>query len=221
MNKGPRNSQPLCVFLDQSESVVTLESPLTQTGNRTVRYFSDTGKGLTVIMENQKGFVDHIIYRNGDNGYTVLVLSCESEDITCVGTFKDVDQGEMLEVHGDFVEHPVYGEQLKVAEYRILAPEDAVSMERYLGSGAIKGIGPALAARIVKKFGNDTFRIIEEEPERLAEIKGISENKAREIAVFVEEKKDLRLQFCGSSNQRLIDLKKTKAAGKIIQWEGE
>lgn len=214
MNKGPRNSQPLCVFLDQSESVVTLGSPLTQTGNRTVRYFSDTGKGLTVIMENQKGFVDHIIYRNGDNGYTVLVLSCESEDITCVGTFKDVDQGEMLEVHGDFVEHPVYGEQLKVAEYRILAPEDAVSMERYLGSGAIKGIGPALAARIVKKFGNDTFRIIEEEPERLAEIKGISENKAREIAVLVEEKKDMRevmlfLQQYGISNTLAVKIYNT------------
>jgi len=162
-------------------------------------------------MENQKGYVDHIIYRNSDNGYTVLVLSCEKEDITCVGTFKDIDQGETLEVRGDYVEHPVYGVQLKVAEYHIVAPEDAVSMERYLGSGAIKGIGPALAARIVKKFGSDTFRIIEEEPERLAQIKGISENKAREIAILVEEKKDMReamlfLQQYGISNTLAIKI---------------
>lgn len=165
-------------------------------------------------MENQKGYVDHIIYRNSDNGYTVLVLSCEKEDITCVGTFKDIDQGETLQVRGDYVEHPVYGAQLKVSEYRIVAPEDAASMERYLGSGAIKGIGPALAARIVKKFGNDTFRIMEEEPERLAQIKGISENKAREIAALFEEKKDMReamvfLQQYGISNALAIKIYRT------------
>lgn len=165
-------------------------------------------------MENQKGYVDHIIYRNGENGYTVLVLSCEKEDITCVGTFKDIDQGESLEVRGDYVEHPVYGAQLKVSEYRIVAPEDAASMERYLGSGAIKGIGPALAARIVKKFGNDTFRIMEEEPERLAQVKGISENKAREIAVLFEEKKEMReamvfLQQYGISNTLAIKIYRT------------
>lgn len=165
-------------------------------------------------MENQKGYVDHIIYRNGENGYTVLVLSCEKEDITCVGTFKDIDQGESLEVRGDYVEHPVYGAQLKVSEYRIVTPEDAASMERYLGSGAIKGIGPALAARIVKKFGNDTFRIMEEEPERLAQVKGISENKAREIAVLFEEKKEMReamvfLQQYGISNTLAIKIYRT------------
>ena len=171
-------------------------------------------KGTIGIMENQKGYVDHIIYRNKDNGYTILVLSCEEEDITCVGTFKDIDQGETLEVQGDYVEHPVYGIQLKVAGYRIVAPEDAVSMERYLASGAIKGIGPALAARIVKKFGSDTFRIIEEEPERLAQIKGISESKAREIAALAEEKKDMReamvfLQQYGISNTLSVKIYNT------------
>ncbi len=170
--------------------------------------------GMTGNMESQKGYVDHIIYRNSDNGYTILALSCEKEDITCVGVFKDVDQGELLEVQGNFVQHPVYGEQLKVTEYRILAPEDAAGMERYLGSGAIKGIGPALAARIVKRFGNDTFRIIEEEPERLAEIKGISENKAREIGVLMEEKKDMReamlfLQQYGISNTLSVKIYQT------------
>lgn len=165
-------------------------------------------------MEKEKGYVDHIIYRNTDNGYTVLVLVCEGEELTCVGTFKDIEQGETLEVEGDYVEHPVYGTQLKVTEYRIVAPEDAASMERYLGSGAIKGVGPALAARIVKKFGSDTFRIIEEEPERLSEIKGISERKAREIGLQAEEKKDMReamvfLQQYGISNTLAVKIYNT------------
>lgn len=165
-------------------------------------------------MEKEKGYVDHVIYRNADNGYTILVLVCEGEELTCVGTFKDIDQGEILEVSGEYIEHPVYGTQLKVAEYRIAAPEDAASMERYLGSGAIKGIGPAMAARIVKKFGSDTFRIIEEEPERLAEIKGISERKAREIALLAEEKKEMReamvfLQQYGISNTLAVRIYNT------------
>lgn len=165
-------------------------------------------------MEKEKGYVDHIIYRNADNGYTVLVLISEGDELTCVGTFKDIEQGENLEVEGEYVEHPVYGTQLKVTEYRIVAPEDAASMERYLGSGAIKGVGPALAARIVKKFGKDTFRIIEEEPERLVEIKGISERKAREIAMMMEEKKDMReamvfLQQYGISNTLAVKIYNT------------
>lgn len=143
-------------------------------------------------MEQRKGYVEHIIYRNSDNGYTVLNLVSGGEEVVCVGSFRTVDQGENLELTGNFVEHPVYGTQLKVESYRAIEPDDAVSMERYLGSGAVKGIGEALAARIVKKFGEDTFRIIEEEPERLAEIKGISERKARDIALQLEEKKDMR-----------------------------
>ncbi len=165
-------------------------------------------------MEKLKGYVDHIIYRNAENGYSVFVLVCEGEEYTCVGIFKSIEQGETLEVSGNYVEHPVYGTQLKVEEYRTVAPEDAASMERYLGSGAIKGIGPSLAARIVKKFGADTFRIIEEEPERLAEIKGISEKKAREIAVLAEEKKDMReamvfLQQYGISNTLAVKIYNT------------
>ena len=171
-------------------------------------------KGRLNIMESQKGYVDHIIYRNAENGYTVLVLICEGEELTCVGIFKDIEQGETLEVTGEYVDHPVYGTQLKVKEYRSIPPEDAASMERYLGSGAMKGIGPALAARIVKKFGGDTFRIIEEEPERLVEIKGISEKKAREIATQAEEKKDMReamvfLQQYGISNTLAVKIYNT------------
>ncbi|MCM1156685.1 MAG: ATP-dependent RecD-like DNA helicase [Roseburia sp.] len=160
-------------------------------------------------MEKIKGYIEHIIYRNNDNGYTVFNLRHEDGEITCVGTFKVIDQGETIEADGTYTAHPVYGEQFKVEQYRIVEPDDVVSMERYLGSGAIKGVGEALAARIVKKFAQDTFRIIEEEPERLAEVKGISERKAREIAVQVYEKRDARaamtfLQKYGISNTLAI-----------------
>ena len=156
-------------------------------------------------MEKIKGYIDHIIYRNTDNGYTVLNLICGEEEVTCVGTFRTVDKGENIGAEGSYTAHPVYGEQFKVENYQIVAPDDTLSMERYLGSGAIKGVGEALAARVVKKFGKDTFRIIEEEPERLAEVKGISERKAKEIAVQVYEKRDAReamtfLQKYGISN---------------------
>ncbi|MDE5865358.1 MAG: ATP-dependent RecD-like DNA helicase, partial [Lachnospiraceae bacterium] len=143
-------------------------------------------------MEKIRGYIEHIIYRNTDNGYTVFELIAEGKNVTCVGGFQTIEQGETIEAEGDYTAHPVYGEQFKVEQYRIVEPDDAVSMERYLGSGTIKGVGEALAARIVKKFGNDTFRIIEEEPERLAEVKGISERKAREIAIQVYEKRDAR-----------------------------
>lgn len=143
-------------------------------------------------METLAGYIDHIIYRNADNGYTVLVLVTQEEEITCVGTFSEVSEGESIEVVGDYISHPTYGRQLKVERYMEKAPTDELSIERYLGSGAIKGIGAALAARIVRRFKMDTFRIIEEEPERLAEIKGISERGAMEISNQVAEKRDLR-----------------------------
>ena len=143
-------------------------------------------------MEVRTGYVEHIIYRNEDNGYTVLNLVCEEEEITCVGIFHVISEGETLEVTGNLTSHPSYGEQFKVESYTVKAPEDILSVERYLGSGAIKGIGVALASRIVRRFKKDTFRIIEEEPERLAEIKGISQRKAMEIAEQVEEKRELR-----------------------------
>lgn len=165
-------------------------------------------------MEKKAGYVDHIIYRNTGNGYTVFELVSEGEEITCVGTFRALDEGENLELTGGYVAHAVYGNQFKVESYEHVAPEDETSIERYLGSGAIKGVGPSLAARIVRKFGKDTFRIMEEEPERLAEIKGISERKAMEIAVLLEEKKGMReamiyLQKFGISNTLAIKIYNT------------
>ena len=143
-------------------------------------------------METINGYVDHIIYRNADNGYTVLVLIYEEEEVTCVGYFSDIAEGENIEAKGEYTDHPTYGSQFKISSFEEKAPQDEIAIERYLGSGAIKGIGIALAARIVRRFKEDTFRIIEEEPERLAEVKGISEHKAMEIADQVNAKKDLR-----------------------------
>lgn len=143
-------------------------------------------------MEKLAGYVEHIIYRNADNGYTVLNLVNGEDEITCVGIFSTIAEGENIEATGDYTDHPTYGTQFKVVSFEEKAPEDQEAIERYLGSGAIKGIGLAMAARIVRRFKEDTFRIIEEEPERLAEVKGISERKAVEIASQVNEKRDLR-----------------------------
>ena len=145
-------------------------------------------------MAAVKGYIEKIKYRNEDNGYTVLSISGldDGEEYVLVGTFSYIAEGEMIEASGRMTEHPIYGEQMAVESYELKAPEDTVSMERYLGSGAIKGVGAALASRIVKKFKADTFRIMEEEPERLAEVKGISEKMAMSIGEQVEEKRDMR-----------------------------
>ena len=107
------------------------------------------------MEETIEGYVDHIIFRNEDNGYTVMVVIAEEEELTCVGSFQYLSEGETIKAYGHYTEHPSYG-------------------------------------RIVRRFKDDTLRIVEEEPERLAEIKGISEKKAREIAAQVSEKADMR-----------------------------
>lgn len=145
-------------------------------------------------MAALKGYVDKIKYRNEENGYTVLSITGadDGEEYVLVGNFSYIAEGELIEAEGRMTEHPIYGDQMAVEKYEFKAPEDTASMERYLGSGAVKGIGAALASRIVKKFKADTFRIMEEEPERLSEVKGISEKMAMAIAEQVEEKRDMR-----------------------------
>lgn len=168
-------------------------------------------------MEELQGYVDHIVFHSADNGYTVLNLISDEDEITCVGIFPVVTEGEILLLHGEYTSHPTYGEQFQMKSYETKPPEDVLSMERYLASGAIKGIGVALAARIVRRFKNDTFRIMEEEPERLAEVKGISERMAMEISNQMVEKKDLR--------DAMIFLEKygisTNLAVKIYQAYGQ
>ncbi len=144
------------------------------------------------MSEILEGYIERIVYRNDENGYTVLSLHADQEEVTCVGSFPFISEGEFIRALGSYTEHAVYGQQFLIESFDMKEPEDIFSVERYLGSGAIKGVGAALAARIVKKFKEDTFRIIEEEPERLAEIKGISDRMARDIYRQFEEKRDMR-----------------------------
>ena len=162
-------------------------------------------------MEVIKGYVDHFLYYNESNTYGVLELDTEDDDVICTGRFPGLTEGETIEVSGEWVDHPTYGVQLKVLNYEIIEPTDILDMERYLASGAIKGIGPSTAKKIIKHFGEDTFRIIEEEPERLSEIKGITERKAISIATQMSERHELRnvvmfLQKYGISNSMAIKL---------------
>ena len=149
-------------------------------------------------MMEAEGYVDRITFRNEENGYTVLYLADpskeegEEKEICCVGYFSFVSEGEYLLARGNEVVHRNYGRQLQVESYEEKTPDDEFATERYLGSGAIKGIGSALAARIVRKFGADTFSIIEKEPERLAEVKGISMKMAVNIAGQFSEKRQTR-----------------------------
>lgn len=143
-------------------------------------------------MEIIKGYIGHFVYRSDETGYAVFELVCDSKNETCVGTARGFGEGETVELTGEYVVHPIYKKQFKFSDIKALAPEDKVAIERYLGSGAIKGMGEALAKRVVKAFGDDTFRIAQEEPERLAEIKGISLKKAMDIGAQIAQKRDMR-----------------------------
>ncbi len=144
------------------------------------------------MAETIEGYIEKIVYRNDENGYTIFSLTYNEDELTCVGYLTMINEGEFILGTGGFTQHPVYGEQFLLEGYEIKEPEDAYSIELYLGSGAIKGIGKALASRIVKKFGDNTFRIIVEEPSMLAQVKGISERKAIEIYRQFEDKRDMR-----------------------------
>lgn len=149
-----------------------------------------------------EGYIEKIIFRNDENGYTVLsVVIDEDNDETevMIGYVEGATEGLYIRAEGEMVDHKMYEQQFKISAYELHMPEDVDSMERYLSSGAIKGIGQVLAKLIVKKFKADTFRIIEFEPERLAEIKGISERKAREIGIQYHESQDVRqaMMFLG------------------------
>ena len=150
-------------------------------------------------MERVIGTVEHVIHRNAENGYSVVEVSNEKGLLTLVGILPELEPGEPIEAEGSFVTHPVYGEQLQVEHFTLLMPEDAIAIERYLASGIIKGIGPALAKRIVKRFGADALRVMEEEPENLAKVKGISANGARLMQEQVAAKREMReaMMFLG------------------------
>ena len=140
----------------------------------------------------KEGYVEKVIYKNDDNGYAVFTVEGEDGEDIFVGTLHGVSEGIYISAEGEYVNHPQYDLQFKFNSYEIKMPDDMISIERYLGSGIINGVGEALAKRIVKKYKKDSLRIIEEEPERLAEVKGISERKARDIAVSYNEKKEMQ-----------------------------
>jgi len=143
-------------------------------------------------MEKMIGIVEDIIYRNETNGYTILAVSTDDGEKTAVGTMFQLSIGEEIAMSGKTTTHPIYGLQFNVDSFTTMIPKDKNAFEKYLGSGAIKGIGPVLAKKVIEAFEEDTFRIIEEEPERLVEIKGISEAKASQIATQFFEQRTLR-----------------------------
>ena len=145
-------------------------------------------------MEDLKitGEVEDIIYRNKDNGYTVFSLTTEDDEVTCVGVVPQIHSGEALEIHGSWAMHPLYGRQVQVRYYEKSMPTTTAGMEKYLSSGMIKGIGAKTAKRIVERFGEATFYVIEEKPDLLTEIKGISYDKAQKISEAFCEQHELR-----------------------------
>ena len=165
------------------------------------------------MADTYKGYVEHIVYHNEANGYTVFTITNDDdrEEITCVGNCPVINEGEKVSVEGSFIDHRQYGPQLKVNKIQVLKPDGVEAIEKYLASGAIKGIGMVMAKRIVEKFGGDTFDIIENEPERLAEIKGVSMNMAMRFSEQFDAKRERRdamifLQQYGISNQLAVKI---------------
>ena len=136
--------------------------------------------------------IEDIIYQNEENGYTVCTIDYEGEEISCVGEMAGVYAGEDIKVVGHWTTHPVYGKQIKVLYFERSMPKTVQGMEKYLASGVIKGIGAKTAKKIVKHFGLETFRIIEEEPLVLAQVSGISQKKAQEIGEIFHAQYELR-----------------------------
>ena len=183
-----------CVGIRIIEDQRSMQDPHNAASRKAVSSYSifESGVCIGFRMEKLEGYVEHISYRNEENGYTVLTLTTEDNETVLTGIFPTIAEGEYIRAEGEMVVHPVYGEQMKLERYEFIAPSDEASIERYLGSGAVKGIGKALAKRIVARFGKDTFRIVEEEPERLSEVKGISERTAMDIAAQTVEKREVR-----------------------------
>ena len=182
------------------------------------RQHTITERAVFPAMATITGFIEKIKFRNEENGYTIMTVTDQSDgdEVVMVGVLSYAAEGDMIQASGHMTEHPVYGEQLQIESYELKNPEDAASMERYLGSGAIKGIGAAMAARIVRRFKADTFRIMEEEPERLSEIKGISEKMAMAIAEQVQDKKEMRQAMMFLQNYGIT----LNLAAKIYQEYG-
>lgn len=138
-------------------------------------------------MEEIEGVLTEVIYQNEVNSYLVGILETEEEQITVVGYLPFIRKGDSLKVVGKFVEHKEYGEQFKIETFEKLMPKTLGALETYLANGDIKGVGPATASKIVNKFGEETIHVLKYEPQKLAQIKGITKDKATEISEsFIE-----------------------------------
>ena len=145
-----------------------------------------------------KGIVDKITYRNSDNGYTVFKIKADKEFVSCVGLVPLLNEGDIVSLEGNYSNHAVYGEQFNVTSLEIEPPKTKLQVLKYLSSGAIRGIGPATALKIVERFKDDTLNIIENNPLELTVIKGISEDKARMIGEEYKKQygiKDIMLEL--------------------------
>ena len=129
-----------------------------------------------------KGQIEDIIYSNESNSYTVCTIILEKEIITAVGYLPFINIGDIIVAQGNFVKHATYGEQFKIDTFEKTMPNTTQEIEKYLGSGIIKGIGPATSKKIVSRFGEDTIYVLQYEPSKLSQIKGITESKANEIS---------------------------------------
>ena len=147
------------------------------------------GKGQNQLT----GTVSHVIFQNKENGYTVLRLKTGQEEVTAVGILPQVTQGEQVILEGSWTDHPNFGRQFKAERAQRQMPSEKQGIYRYLASGVIKGIGPKLAERLVKEFGEETFSVLESQPERLAQMKGVSRKRALEIQGEFLQKAGMRV----------------------------
>lgn len=146
------------------------------------------------MLTELKGQIDRIVYINEENSYTIAKVKVEgrSEPVTVVGKLLSPTPGEILKMEGQWSNHPKYGEQFKILNYETMIPASVHGIEKYLGSGLIKGIGPVMAERIVKEFGTDTLDVIEHDINRLAEVDGVSSGRIEMIKKAWEEQKEIR-----------------------------
>ena len=154
-----------------------------------------------------EGSVENIVYHNDSNQYTVLEVDCGEELITVVGTFPYVSVGERLHLYGTWTSHATFGQQFRAQAFERSRPADTAAMLKYLSSGAVKGIGGALAGRIIEAFGDESIKVIEEDPARLATVKGITLKKAKEISEEMQRVNGIRdlMAFLGSFGVRPED----------------
>ncbi len=156
-------------------------------------------EGRTIGLEEKeyitiRGTASQIVFYNDENGYAVLRIECEDgSETTATGVFPNIGLGEQLILTGNWVTHPSYGEQFSAVEFDRSLPSSVSGIAEYLGSGVLRGVGPKLASKIAEKFGEDTFDVLTNEPERLAQIRGITDRKAREIGRQFVEQNEMRL----------------------------